>query len=198
MEKAGKISEERLDDAVSRILRVKFMSNMFDEEINSAHEKELLLEFGSQENREVARRAVRESLVLLKNGEVDGELALDKIKNATNITVCGTAAFDIGRQCGGWTIFWEGKSGNITAGTPIIQGIYDEVKDHATVSHSVKGDIDVASDVIVTVIGETLIPRPAVTQSLRNLSLSQQMFNYLNQSKKMLQQTEMTRSRFLS
>ena len=152
--KNGKISEERLDDAVSRILRVKFMSNMFDEEINSAHENELLAEFGSQENREVARKAVRESLVLLKNGEVGGELALDKIKDATNITVCGTGAFDIGRQCGGWTIFWEGKSGNITVGTPIIQGIYDEVKDHATVSHSVKGDIDVASDVIVTVVGE--------------------------------------------
>ncbi|MBO4679108.1 MAG: glycoside hydrolase family 3 C-terminal domain-containing protein, partial [Lachnospiraceae bacterium] len=150
----GKISEERLDDAVSRILRVKFMSNMFDEEINSAHENELISEFGSQENREVARRAVRESLVLLKNGDVNGTLALEKIKDATNITVCGTGAFDIGRQCGGWTISWEGKSGNTTIGTPIIQGIYDEVKDHATVSHSVKGDIDAASDVIVTVVGE--------------------------------------------
>lgn len=152
--KSGKITEERLDDAVSRILRVKFMSNMFDEEVGSAHEKELLAEFGSTENREVARKAVRESLVLLKNGEADGGLALDKLKEATNITVCGTAAYDIGRQCGGWTIFWEGKSGNITVGTPVIQGIYDEVKDHATVSHSVKGDIDVTSDAIVTVIGE--------------------------------------------
>ena len=152
--KAGKISEERLDDAVTRILRVKFMSNMFDEEVGSAHEKELLQEFGSAENREVARRAVRESLVLLKNGEVNGGLALEKIKEATNITVCGTGAFDIGRQCGGWTISWEGKSGNITVGTPVIQGIYDAVKEHATVSHSVKGDIDVASDLIVTVVGE--------------------------------------------
>ena len=152
--KNGKISEERLDDAVSRILRVKFMSNMFEEEIGSAHEKELFDEFGSAENREVARRAVRESLVLLKNGKVNGGLALDKIKEATNITVCGTGAFDIGRQCGGWTIFWEGKSGNITVGTPIIQGIYDEVKEYATVSHSVKGDIDKASDVIITVVGE--------------------------------------------
>ena len=130
------------------------MSNMFDEEVGSAHEKELLQEFGSAENREVARRAVRESLVLLKNGEVNGGLALEKIKEAANITVCGTGAFDIGRQCGGWTISWEGKSGNITVGTPIIQGIYDEVKEHATVSHSVKGDIDLASDLIVTVVGE--------------------------------------------
>ena len=152
--KAGKISEERLDDAVSRILRVKFMSNMFDEEIGSEHEKELLEEFGSKENREVARRAVRESLVLLKNGDINGTPAMEKIKEATDITVCGTAAFDIGRQCGGWTISWEGKSGNITVGTPIIQGIYDEVKDYANVSHSVKGDISAASDVVITVVGE--------------------------------------------
>ncbi|SCX03644.1 beta-glucosidase [Lachnospiraceae bacterium YSD2013] len=152
--KAGKISEERLDDAVSRILRVKFMSNMFDEEVGSAHENELFGEFGSEENREVARRAVRESLVLLKNGNVDGKLAMEKIKEATNITVCGSGAFDIGRQCGGWTISWQGEAGNITLGTPIVQGIYDEVKEYAKVSHSVRGELDAASDVIVTVVGE--------------------------------------------
>ena len=150
----GKISEERLNDAVSRILRVKFMSNMFEEEINSAHENELLAEFGSEANREVARKAVRESLVLLKNGDVNGSLALDAIKEATNITLCGTAAYDIGRQCGGWTIAWEGRTGNITKGTPIIQAIYDEVKDHAAVSHSVNGKLDKASDLIITVVGE--------------------------------------------
>ncbi|MBR6307134.1 MAG: glycoside hydrolase family 3 protein [Lachnospiraceae bacterium] len=151
---AGEISEERLDDAVTRILRVKFMSNMFDEEVGSAHENELIGEFGSAENREVARCAVRESLVLLKNGNVNGKLAMEKIKEATNITVCGTGAFDIGRQCGGWTISWEGKSGNITIGTPIVQGIYDEVKEYAKVSHSARGELDAESDVIVTVVGE--------------------------------------------
>ncbi len=150
----GKISEGRLNDAVSRILRVKFMSNMFEEEINSAHENELLAEFGSEANREVARKAVRESLVLLKNGDVNGSLALDAIKEATDITLCGTAAYDIGRQCGGWTIAWEGRTGNITKGTPIIQAIYDEVKDHAAVSHSVNGKLDKASDLIITVVGE--------------------------------------------
>ncbi|MBO4824146.1 MAG: glycoside hydrolase family 3 protein [Lachnospiraceae bacterium] len=152
--KKGEISEERLDDAVSRILRVKFMSNMFDEEVGPAHENELFDEFGSEENREVARRAVRESLVLLKNGNVDGKHAMEKIKEATNITVCGSGAFDIGRQCGGWTISWQGEVGNITLGTPIVQGIYDEVKEYAKVSHSVQGELDAASDVIVTVVGE--------------------------------------------
>ncbi len=152
--KEGKITEERLNDAVSRILRVKFMSNMFDEEINSAHENELLSEFGSAENREVARRAVRESLVLLKNDKIKGKTTLERMKDATNIIVCGSGAFDLGRQCGGWTIFWEGKAGNITQGTPVIQGIYDEVKDHAKVSHNVNGKVDVSGDLIVTVIGE--------------------------------------------
>ncbi len=150
----GKISEERLNDAVSRILRVKFMSNMFDEEIGSDHEKELLNEFGSSENREVARRAVRETLVLLKNDTVDGKPAMEKIREATNIVVCGGAAFDIGRQCGGWTISWQGAAGNIDPGTPIVQGIYNEVKDRATVSHNVDGKIDAAGDVIITVVGE--------------------------------------------
>ncbi len=152
--KDGKITEERLNDAVTRILRVKFMSNMFDQEIGSAHEQELLETFGSIDNREVARKAVRESLVLLKNDRINGVSAFDLAKEAANITVCGTGAFDIGRQCGGWTISWEGKSGNITVGTPIIQGIYDEVKDHAKVSHCINGKIDEASDLIVTVIGE--------------------------------------------
>jgi beta-glucosidase len=150
----GKISEERLNDAVSRILRVKFMSNMFDEEIGSDHEKELLNEFGSSENREVARRAVRETLVLLKNDTVDGKPAMEKIREATNIVVCGGAAFDIGRQCGGWTISWQGATGNIDPGTTIVQGIYNEVKDYAAVSHNVSGDVDPAGDVIITVVGE--------------------------------------------
>lgn len=152
--KEGRISEERLDDAVTRILRVKFMSNMFDDEIGSEHENDLLKEFGSLENREVARSAVRKSLVLLKNGEIGGRSALDMAKEAENIAVCGAGAFDIGRQCGGWTISWEGKSGNITVGTPVIQGIYDAVKDHAKVSHCVDGKIKEDIDAIVTVIGE--------------------------------------------
>ncbi|MBO7357438.1 MAG: glycoside hydrolase family 3 protein [Lachnospiraceae bacterium] len=150
----GKITEERLNDAVSRILRVKFMSNMFDDEIDSAHENELLAEFGSAENREVARKAVRESIVLLKNGEVDGDTVLNKLNDATNITLCGTGSHDIGRQCGGWTIAWEGRTGNITVGTSIIQGIYDEVKDHASVSQSINGVLDKESDLIITVVGE--------------------------------------------
>ena len=150
----GKITEERLNDAVSRILRVKFMSNMFDDEIDSAHENELLAEFGSAENREVARKAVRESIVLLKNGDVDGDTVLNKLNDATNITLCGTGSHDIGRQCGGWTIAWEGRTGNITVGTSIIQGIYDEVKDHASVSQSINGVLDKESDLIITVVGE--------------------------------------------
>ncbi len=152
--KEGRITEERLDDAVSRILRVKFMSNMFDDETASQHETELLKEFGSEENRAVARAAVRKSLVLLKNGEVNGRSALDIVKEAENISVCGTGAFDIGRQCGGWTISWEGRSGNITVGTPLIQGIFDAVKDHAKVSHCVDGKIDADTDAVIAVIGE--------------------------------------------
>ena len=70
-------------------------------------------EFGSTKHREVARRAVRESLVLLKNENH----ALPLAKSATRIHVAGKAADDIGMQCGGWTVTWQGKPGNVTTGT---------------------------------------------------------------------------------
>ena len=62
----GSISQERIDDAVRRILRVKFEAGLFEEEIASETEAELMAQFGSDEHREVAREAVRKSMVLLK------------------------------------------------------------------------------------------------------------------------------------
>ncbi|MFO7895392.1 MAG: glycoside hydrolase family 3 protein [Candidatus Cloacimonadales bacterium] len=104
----GRISRERLDDAVRRILRVKFRFGMF-EKPRPAHRR-LSLDnsyFGSAEHRQVAREAVRKSLVLLKN---DNEiLPLDK--NA-RILVAGKNAHDRGHQCGGFTVAWQGVKDN--------------------------------------------------------------------------------------
>lgn len=146
----GKITEERIDDAVSRILYVKFTAGLFEEEIGSDEEKALIEAFGSEEHREVARRAVKESLSYIK----EDTAAIEKLKNASYITVEGEAAYNLGRQCGGWTISWQGQAGNITEGTTIIEGIYDYTKDSATLKHSVDGSYNEETDTIVAVFGE--------------------------------------------
>lgn len=74
-----------------------------------------------QEHRELAREAVRKSLVLLKNGKYANKPVLPLSKKAPKILVAGTHANNIGNQCGGWTIQWQGQTGNITVGKSIIQ-----------------------------------------------------------------------------
>ncbi|MCR4650898.1 MAG: glycoside hydrolase family 3 protein [Lachnospiraceae bacterium] len=152
---SGELSEERVNDAVSRILYAKFKAGLFEETIASDKEKELLAGFGSEEAREVARRAVRESLVLLKNEPVNGENSFEAMKNAKNIVLAGAATYDMGRQCGGWTISWQGQAGKIDPGTTIIEGVYNQVKDTAKVSQSVDGRISESeADCVIAVFGE--------------------------------------------
>ena len=112
--KAGFISRNRIDDAVTRILRVKFMMGLFEHPYG---DRSLTSNVGTKEHKALAQEAVRKSLVLLKNGKPGSEkplLPLDK--NARKILVAGTHANDIGNQCGGWTMTWQGSSGNITTG----------------------------------------------------------------------------------
>lgn len=151
----GRITEERINDAVSRILYVKFTAGLFEEEVNGATEQALVESFGSEEHRAVARQAVRESLVLLKNEAVGDKLAIDALQDAENIIVMGQRAFDIGSQCGGWTITWQGRAGNITQGTPIIQGFANQVDEGVKLAHNVDGTISEDNDAIIVVVGET-------------------------------------------
>src|SRR6185312_9317373 len=97
----GKVSPQRIDDAVRRILRVKFEMGLFDA---PATDPALTAAIGSPAHRQVARECVSESLVLLKNAHQ----ALPLKKNLKHIAVVGKAADDIGLQCGGWTIDWQG------------------------------------------------------------------------------------------
>jgi len=119
---AGDISMERIDDAVLRILRVKFAMGLFEQPLA---ERSLLEGVGSDAHRELARQAVTESLVLLKNENS----ALPIAKDAPHIFVGGAAADDIGVQSGGWTIEWQGGSGSITDGTTILDAIKATVAD---------------------------------------------------------------------
>jgi beta-glucosidase len=134
----GLISEERIDDAVRRILRIKFRSGLMD---NPMTDRALLEKVGSDEHKAVAREAVQKSLVLLKN---DGTLPLNSSKN---YYVTGSGSDDIGKQCGGWTIKWQGGLGNITTGTSIIDGI----EEYATTNRNNKNK---NFDAAIVVVGE--------------------------------------------
>lgn len=116
----GDIPQERLDDAVRRILRVKFEMGLFEHPFaDPAH----LAFVGSEAHRALARQAVAKSLVLLKNENQ----ALPINKDTPLILVAGVGADNIGMQCGGWTIDWQGKLGKITPGTTILEGIQQAV-----------------------------------------------------------------------
>ncbi|GMH23019.1 hypothetical protein Nepgr_024862 [Nepenthes gracilis] len=115
----------RIDDAVKRILRVKFQMGLFE---NALADTRLVKQLGSQEHRELARKAVRQSLVLLKNGESADKPLLPLPKKASKILVAGSHADNLGYQCGGWTIEWQGLSGNNhTSGTTILEAIKSTV-----------------------------------------------------------------------
>ncbi|PUZ73930.1 hypothetical protein GQ55_1G025100 [Panicum hallii var. hallii] len=118
----GTILMSRIDDAVRRILRVKFILGLFE---NPYADPSLAGELGKQEHPDLAREAVRKSLVLLKNGKPGDEPLLPLPKKAhVSILVAGSHADDLGSQCGGWTIKWQGLTGNnLTAGTTILDGI---------------------------------------------------------------------------
>jgi beta-glucosidase len=144
----GTVPQSRIDDAVSRILTVKFEMGLFEDPYA---QRDLLASFGSEEHREIARQAVRESLVLLKN---DNDI-VGKLKDMDNILVAGKSADDIGIQTGGWTITWQGSAGNITPGTTILQGIKDAVGEGVTVTYNKRGRASVENDVALVFIGET-------------------------------------------
>jgi len=118
--KSGLISMTRINDAVRRILRVKFTMGLFEHPMANPS---LANQLGSKAHRELAREAVRKSLVLLKNGKSDSKPLVPLDKNATKILVAGTHADNLGYQCGGWTITWQGLNGNTTKGTTILEAI---------------------------------------------------------------------------
>lgn len=139
----GDVSEDRINDAVRRILRVKFRARLFEEPYAN---KKLLRDgiIGSDYHREVAREAVRKSLVLLKN-----ENKILPLSKDSKIYVGGSNADDIGNQCGGWTITWQGSSGEITEGITILEGIQSAVAGKGEVVSNLE-----QADVAVIVVGE--------------------------------------------
>jgi len=148
----GTVPVSRIDDAVKRILRVKAAMGLLDKDRSHLADRALHESFGSDEHREVARQAVRESLVLLKN---EGHV-LPITRQTPRIHLAGKGADDIGNQCGGWTIHWQGKSGKVTTGgTTILQALELAVPANTEVTFSLDGSGAQGATVAVVVIGET-------------------------------------------
>ena len=142
----GSIPMTRVDDAVKRILLIKKQAGLFDRPFSN---QQLLSHIGSQKHREIAREAVRKSMVLLKNE--DNLLPLPK--NGKTIIVAGRGADNIGMQSGGWTISWQGEMGNKTAGTSILEAIQSTVDPTTSVQFTEDGN-NAIGDVAIVVIGE--------------------------------------------
>lgn len=168
----GLVSMERVDDAVSRILRVKFEAGLFEEQIGE--EETWLAEFGSDEHRAIAREAVSKSMVLLKNDTINGKTAMETLSECKNILVAGEKADDIGIQCGGWTISWQGSAGDITEGTTILEGLKETAGEGVTIDYSEDGDVGASHDAVILVVGETPYAESSGDRSISNLGLSVQ------------------------
>lgn len=141
----GEISMERVNDAVTRILRVKFSMGYFDDDEEPSTDV-----IGSLEHRALAREAVQKSAVLLKNENNLLPLSPD----LSRILVAGQGANDIGMQSGGWTMTWQGGLGATTEGTTILEGIRESVSSQTSVDYSVDGTFIERADVGIVVIGE--------------------------------------------
>ena len=146
----GKIPMTRIDDAVTRILRTKFAMGLMDAKRTPLADRSLHNSFGSEGHRAVARACVRASLVVLKNE--GGVLPL--AKNAARIHVAGKSANDLGNQCGGWTITWQGSSGRPTDGTTILEAVQRAVSTKTKVTTSIDGSGAAGAPVAIAVIGE--------------------------------------------
>lgn len=152
--RSGEISMERLDEAVSRILRVKILAGLLDaprpSERPYAGEFERL---GSPDHRAVAREAVRRSLVLLKN-----EGAVLPLAGSSRVLIAGEAADDIGQQSGGWTLNWQGE-GNDNAvfpnGQSILGGLSEALSElGGEAVYSPEGTYETRPDAAIVVFGE--------------------------------------------
>ena len=146
--KSGKVPESRIDDAVRRILKVKFQMGLFE---NPFTGHTLLATVGSPEHRAVARECVRESVVLLKNENHTLPLA----KNLKRLHVVGAASADLGMQCGGWTISWQGHTGEVTSGgTTLLDAIRKAISPETEMTFSADGNGAKGADAVVVVVGE--------------------------------------------
>lgn len=181
--KSGKISISRLNDAVRRVLRVKLLYGLFNKERPAYRYKSFPNEtIDSKSHRDLARQAVRESLVLLKNN--NKTLPLNPSKK---ILVIGKGAKDISKISGGWSFTWQGTgttNKNFPGATTIYQGLERFVKKaKGEIYYSVDGKSQSKPDSAIIVIGED--PYAEYQGSVNDLSFNNNEFDHLTIAKEL-------------
>lgn len=147
----NRVPMSRIDDAVVRILRVKIAMGLMDPSWTPQPDAAARSRFGSAEHRAVARQAVRESMVLLKNQRG----ALPIRSGLRRIHVAGRSADNLGFQTGGWTVDWQGKSGEVMpGGTTVLAAIRKAAGSGTQVTFAENGTGAAGADLGVVVIGE--------------------------------------------
>jgi len=142
---AGHVPMARIDDAVRRILKQKARFGLWERPFT---DRALMATIGSPEHRAVAREAVQQSLVVLKN-----EQSVLPLRKDARVHLCGSRADDIGAQCGGWSVGWRGRRGPTTPGTTIRQAMA-ELAGPGKLEYSRDGAGANVADVVVVVVGE--------------------------------------------
>jgi beta-glucosidase len=142
----GEVPESRIDDAVRRILRQKFELGLFEHPFAN---RSKLGQVGSAKHRKVARQAVAESQVLLKNKHRTLPL-----RKRDDVYVAGSNADNIGNQAGGWTLTWQGGSTNVIPGQTILDGIRRASRGDVTYSADASAPVPHRANGVV-VVGET-------------------------------------------
>lgn len=160
---SGVVPASRVEDACRRILEVKVALNLFADPFG---DPSLLPEVGAASHRALAREAVIRSQVLLTN--TDGVLPLSP--DVGRLLIAGEAADDIGLQCGGWTIEWQGGRGAITRGTTLVGAIGQAVSANTSVTYQPEGRFEVDGDVGIVVVNE--LPYAEGEGDTNDLSLS--------------------------
>ena len=180
-----KISLERIDDAVRRILTVKCELGLLDDVKLAYADQELLAQFGSDEHRQIAREAVRKSLTLLKNSETqNGSTLMADLKNMKKIIVAGETGDDIGLQCGGWTISWQGSKGKITKGTTIYSGLRELAGKDKTIDYNANGYFEEDDyEAAIVVVGERPYAESNGDRSARDLTIDADDIKAINRIK---------------
>ena len=142
----GRVAQTRIDDAVARILTVKCEAGLFEK---APVDRAMTARVGSSEHRELARRAVRESVVLLKN-----EKAILPLSREARLLVTGSGADSLTRQAGGWTVGWQGAENKPFPGTTLLEALRGQAVDRARVNQVASGAATAPADVAVLVMSE--------------------------------------------
>ncbi|WP_374400168.1 glycoside hydrolase family 3 protein [Niveibacterium sp.] len=168
----GVVPQQRIDDAVRRILRAKFAMGLFE---HPRAQRSLLAEFGSAQHRAVAREAVAKSATLLKNA---GALPLTRGKS---IFVAGEFADNLGFQSGGWTLQWQGVSGNNEiVGATLLEGIKQVGGANTAVTFQEDGKLQGHADVGIVFVGEPPYAEGVGDRDIEDLALDRREISAIN------------------